>query len=70
MANENCLKGLACPQCKSEGPFFIVGHAEFEVYDDGTSEFTDADWDDDSAMRCPCGKRGTVKDFTEEEKDG
>jgi len=61
--NHNCLKGLACPQCESDGPFFVVATAEFEVHDDGTSEFTDVEWDDSSAIRCPCGRRGIVGDF-------
>lgn len=65
MSNQNCLVGIVCPECKSEGPFFIVGTAEFEVYDDGAFVFTDLEWCATSPIRCAsCGKRGVVRDFS------
>lgn len=63
MANSNCLEDVQCPACSSEGPFNIVGTAWFFVTDDGTSEFRDVEWDDDSTCVCPCGKRGPLRDF-------
>lgn len=64
MANYNCLKGFVCPQCGSEGPFFIVASAEFEVHDDGTSDIiTGIEWNNNSPIRCPCGQEGIVGDF-------
>jgi hypothetical protein len=65
MANSNCLSGLHCPNCESFGPYHIDGTATFEVFDDGTSEFTNVEWDEDSPARCTCGFRGTLKDFQE-----
>lgn len=64
--NENCLAGMRCPKraCKSEGPFAIVVAAIAEVHDDGTEEFSDVEWDDDSYCRCKaCGYEGIVADF-------
>lgn len=62
--NENCLEEISCPKCGSTGPFHINGVANFLVSDDGSSEFTDLDWDGDSFIGCPgCNHSGTVKDF-------
>jgi hypothetical protein len=62
--NENCLEGMACPHCGSEGPFEIAGKSWFKVYDDGTDEFSDVEWDEDSAcVCCSCNQQGLVKDF-------
>lgn len=66
MANENCLQGFRCPSCESEGPFKIEARVLVTVYDDGTDDSgSDTEWDDGSYCECfNCGKRGTVKDFT------
>ena len=64
MPNNNVLAGMCCPKCKSEGPFAIQAQAEFVVSDDGTGEYSDVDWDDDSHTRClACKHRGQVKNF-------
>ena len=69
--NDNCLAGIQCPKCGSEETFFIVGTAVLEVTDDGVEDFNDADWEEDSYIRCrACDHQATVKDFTiEETKD-
>lgn len=64
MANKNCLEGYRCPKCKSEGPFRIVGTSEFTVWDDGTEDHSDVQWDDDSTCVCTqCDFGGTLGDF-------
>jgi DNA-directed RNA polymerase subunit RPC12/RpoP len=68
MPNKNCLEGIRCPECDQDDNFKIVGKAWFDVTDDGTSEFTDVEWDDDSACRCPdCGFTATLLHFREPE---
>ena len=73
MANENCLVGIQCPnpECRSDGPFRILAQAWFEVFDSGTSEFTDVAWSEDSAIVClSCNRQGLVKHFcVKENKD-
>jgi len=71
MTNENCLLGMACPECKSEGPFQIECKATFTVYDDGTGlEYDGPDWGDDSFCSCIyCTFVGRVFNFkTENQK--
>jgi len=65
MPNENCLKGISCPKCESEGPFNIRVSTMICVHDDGTdNEYRDLDWGDDSEIICrDCGHRGTVEEF-------
>lgn len=63
-ANTNCLEGMECPECKSNGPFKIAATALFTLYDDGTDEFGDLEYDDGSYCECPqCGFDGIVDDF-------
>lgn len=63
--NRNCLEGIRCPKCKSEGPFQIDARATFKVYDDGAHEHGDVEWSDDSRCVCvDCGREGTVLAFT------
>lgn len=70
MPNTNCLEGLACPKCGSEGPFYIMAMALFMVYDSGTEDYQDVDWDDESYCRCHgCGFAGTVLNFDKEERE-
>lgn len=65
MANTNCLQGMQCPECESEGPFRIVAEATFEVCDDGTEPIGDVEWDDDAHCQCAmCSHSGTVADFS------
>lgn len=71
MSNENCLKGIRCPECGSAEPFNIVALATFLVYDTGTDRVDDVEWDDDSRITCTyCGMQGQVKDFKEQEDVG
>jgi len=53
MPNTNCLEGLACPKCKQEDTLRIVGEAVFEVTDDGTYDYENVEWDDNSTCTCP-----------------
>ncbi len=64
MANVNCLLGVMCPKCEQEDRFYITATACWEVCDDGTGEYEDVAWDDDSDCTCAvCGKSGVLKDF-------
>jgi hypothetical protein len=63
--NTNCLVGMSCPQCKSKEPFKILVEAYATVYDDGTEDFEEATWLNESSCRCmTCHYLGTVDDFT------
>ncbi len=65
MTNENCLEGMRCPACGSEGPFYIECLAVFLVYDSGTDDYSGMDWAEDSHCNCDgCCHHATVADFT------
>jgi hypothetical protein len=65
MANVNILEGMRCPECKSDGPFKIQAKSIFTVYDEGTEDHEDVEWEDDSDCQCiECDHAGTVKDYT------
>ena len=67
--NKNCLEGLRCPKCHSPEPMKIKGTALFTVYDSGTEEFQEAefDLDDDATIICgACGHSGNTPEFKEE----
>lgn len=67
MTNTNCLAGMCCPKCKSLGPFDIVVTAVATVFDSGTDDVTEVEWDDNSACICrECRHDGSVRDFKEE----
>jgi hypothetical protein len=67
MTNINCLKGIQCPDCGIEDCFRIQGTTLFTVTDDGTDDFGDVEWDDDSYAECTqCGKDGKLRDFRTE----
>jgi hypothetical protein len=62
--NDNCLAGMRCPQCGAQEPFEIGVLCTAKVFDDGTEETHDMEWDDTNACSCPaCGFHGTVRDF-------
>ncbi len=63
--NSNILAGMACPQCKSEGPFYISCSLSAKVTDDECDTTgSDAEWDNDSACVCDnCSCSGIVRDF-------
>lgn len=64
MANGNCLGGMACPECGSEGPFEIVSNVWAVVCDDGVQSVSQAEWEDDAACRCTaCSHGADVKAF-------
>ena len=66
MPNTNCLEGMRCPKCGSEGPFDIEASAVFRVYDSGTDEFFDVSWEKTSPCVCiDCGHEALVCDFSE-----
>lgn len=64
--NSNCLQGMVCPECGSEGSFDIMVSRVEEVSDDGTDcGGGDTEWDDRSYCRCRnCGNEGRVRNFT------
>jgi hypothetical protein len=66
MTNTNCLTGMHCPACGSEGPFYIECLAVFLVSDSGTEDYSGVDWADDSHCDCQeCCHHATVANFTE-----
>jgi len=70
MSNENCLEGMVCPSCGSEGPFAIYAESWFLVYDDGIEEYEDIEWGPSSPCICQeCGYDGVVRQFDPERED-
>ena len=71
MTNENCLAGMQCPQCGSEGPFGIAVDVVMLVTDDGTEcQLGDQYWDSESYCECrSCLRAGIVSDFYEKENE-
>ena len=64
MTNTNCLEGMKCPQCASFEPFKIEVKTIVKVFDDGTGDHGDTEWDDDSYCECcNCHLCGTVAQF-------
>lgn len=62
--NENVLEGFNCPHCGSLSPFKIAATSVFRVYDDGTDEHGDVEWDSTSPCTCvACGHGGIVAQF-------
>lgn len=65
MPNNNCLEGMRCPECGSEGTFWITVTCSAEVSDNGIEETMDFSWDTDSTCVCSiCKHCGTVGTFT------
>lgn len=71
MTNSNCLEGMACPICGSEGPFEIAIDTVYLVDDEGTQEqLGDSTWDNDSYCGCrECSHSAKVSDFSTSEGD-
>jgi hypothetical protein len=64
MTNSNCLEGMQCPNCDSEGPFWMTAKARFFVSDNGTEEFNGIAWSGTDICECvACRYDGTVRDF-------
>lgn len=69
MANTNCLKGMRCPNddCGSYGPYRIVVTAVAEMWDDGSDDTVDLEFEDAAYCQCvTCSYEGSVFEF----KDG
>ena len=66
--NVNCLEGIRCAKCGSYEPFRITVTCTALVYDAGTDNPEDTDWEDESDIRCVgCGHTGVVADFRNKE---
>ena len=67
--NTNCLKGIQCPECGSEGPFRIDVSTTVTMHDDGWDEnVSDTTWEDHSWCCCDaCDCVGVVADFKQQE---
>lgn len=64
MPNTNCLLGMKCPECGQEKSFDIVATAVFTVYDDGTDDARNVEWDDSAYCYCTeCNYEGNVGGF-------
>jgi len=66
MPNTNCLRGIQCPDCHSDGPFVITVETNVIMHDDGWIETTGGhdSWGDWSFIRCDsCGHHGIVSEF-------
>lgn len=62
--NTNVLEGMACPRCGSEEPFIMNMVGSFKVFDDGTKDMYDTEWDGASAcVCCNCTFDGKAIDF-------
>jgi hypothetical protein len=56
---------MSCPQCKSKEPFKISVTADATVYDDGTEDFENVEWENNAPCSCmTCHYGGPVDDFT------
>lgn len=67
--NTNCLDGMACPKCKSEGPFkiWITRCVQIYVSDEGVYDESggDSEWEEGDTTEClECHHVGTVETFT------
>lgn len=57
--NDNCLEGRHCPKCFQSERFKITATSVFELFDDGTGDHEDVEYDEDSYTRCTeCGWEG------------
>lgn len=71
--NGEYLKGVQCPNCGQYREFSIACTASFYVNDEvgAVSRHGDADWDEDSHIRCvECNHDGTVAEFSTEVSEG
>lgn len=63
--NHNCLAGIRCPECGSEGPFEMVVAASATMSDEGSEDVRDISWEPESPIACVgCGNRGRVAEFS------
>ena len=50
--NDNCLAGIRCPSCGSEGSFWVDTECLAEWTDDGVGEIEYAEFKSDGYARC------------------
>lgn len=68
--NINNLVDMCCPECNQNDRFNIAVEAWASVTDDGTEDFSEVYWDDNSSCVCPdCGFTGKVGDFKKPEDE-
>jgi hypothetical protein len=68
MSNTNCLEGMKCPTCGNEDDIHIAAKSWFHMTDDGTDDFEDVEYDDNTPARCPrCDWHGVVGQLKDEE---
>jgi hypothetical protein len=64
MTNENCLRGIRCPNCGQQDRLKITALITCLVTDDGSDPVGDHEWDDCSSTHCPeCGFDGKLRAF-------
>lgn len=63
-ANDNCLLDMGCPECGNRDNFHIDFTGTANVFDDGSDDEGDHEWEGRSPCRCDCGHTGTVLGFT------
>jgi len=64
MTNDNCLKGIKCPQCSQSEHMRITAQVVCDVTDYGSESLDDHFWDEDSFTQCPeCKFEGKLIDF-------
>ena len=62
---ENCLEDMGCPQCGQRDCLKIEMSSRFELFDNGTGDNEDTEWDEHSPCQCPeCLHEGTAGAFT------
>ena len=67
--NSNCLEGIECPRCGSQGPFRIACTSIADVEDDGTGDHESIEWNDHSYCECKhCHAFGIVLHFRTENR--
>lgn len=67
MENTNCLEGFRCPRCGSLEPFRIEITTTATVWDEGSGDTEDHEWDGSIYCECVCCPyHGKVADFSTE----
>lgn len=62
--NTNCLEGMCCPECGQAESFRIQAQSLFTMFDNGTEDYADVEYDDGSYCECTgCDHTGIVDDF-------
>lgn len=62
--NSNCLEGYECPNCGWNDQLNIWVTTKIEMFDRGSGDHEDLDYDDNSHAECPnCGHGGALSLF-------